>query len=142
MSSAAWPKGSGRSRSPSTLGERPALDKLFDQVERPVAGLSGLMKRHDAGVLELGRAAGFAQEPLGVLVAGQAARPRDLDRHHPVRARRHAPEHVAVRAGSQPLDQLELSQSVMAHSSAANQAAAPQRARFDRTAAISSSGIG
>ncbi len=95
-------------------GQRPPLDELLDQVERPVVGLSGLVERDDAGVLELGRAAGLAQEPLCVLVAGQAARPRDLDRHHPAQLDVTRPEHVAVGAGPQPLHQLELSQSVVA----------------------------
>ena len=57
----------------------------------------------DAGVLELGRAAGLAQEPGCVLVAGQAARPRDLDRHDPAQLGIARPEHVAERAGAEPL---------------------------------------
>ena len=65
-------------------------------------------------MFELGRAAGLAQEPSGILLAGQTPRPGNLDRHHPVQLDVPRPEYKAIRARPEPFHQLESTQAVIA----------------------------
>ena len=75
--------------------QRRALDEFLDQVERAVLGLTGLVDRDDAGVLELGCAARFSQEPGCVFRAGEVAGPGNLDRHLAAELGVACPEDVA-----------------------------------------------
>ncbi len=55
--------------------ERRALDEFFDQVERAVLGLAGLVDRDDTGMLELGGAARLAQKSGRVFAGWPGGRP-------------------------------------------------------------------
>ena len=68
------------------------------------------MYRHDAGVLELGGAAGLAQEAVKVFRPGNAAGAGNLDGHQPVQLRVACLVDRAERADAKLFEKLELTQ--------------------------------
>ena len=101
-------RGSERDRTfPQASFQRLAGDELLDQVVRAVVGVPDLVEGHDARVRELGGAAGLAEEPLDVVLGGEDAGPRDLDRHGAAQLRIDRAEHVAERAGPELIEKLE-----------------------------------
>ena len=75
--------------------QRLALDELLDEVEQALVGLPRLVQRHQAGVLQPGRAARLAREAVRLLAAGQAAGPEQLDRDGPAQLGVARPKDVA-----------------------------------------------
>src|SRR5205085_12313797 len=82
----------------------------LDEVTGAVLRLAGLVDGDDAGVLELGGAAGLAQEAVDLLLARQAARAQDLDGDGAVEFGVAGAEDRAEGADAQLLQQLELAQ--------------------------------
>ena len=83
------------------LGQRGALDKLADEVTRRAAG-TRVIDGYDAGVLQPGGAAGFAEEMVQVFLRRHAPGPGHFDGHDAVQF--HVPGLVdgAEPAGPEP----------------------------------------
>src|SRR5205807_2294036 len=76
------PRGGPRVEWPGSeaVGERDPADELLDEVTHAVVGPAGLVERDDARVLELGGAAGLAEESINFVGPRQPPGPQDFDR--------------------------------------------------------------